>query len=89
MTTMKMYVSNKVVFDMNDEPYSTLTLSADYADGANKEWAKYTPSATLTATVKGSVSNEFNLGDKVTVSLVINEVAKAPEKEVPDGDKAS
>lgn len=41
---------------------TTLHFTADYADGANKEWAKYTPGLSLTMTVKDEVLSGFEQG---------------------------
>lgn len=49
----------------------TFKASADYNDGANKEWAMYTPAANLDFTVKPEVAERlgFRPGSKLTVTV--------------------
>jgi hypothetical protein len=47
----------------------TATFGADYADGANAEWAKYTPALSLTMTLKGSAAELVEVGDHITVTF--------------------
>ena len=46
--------------------------SADYNDGANKEWSAYTPVANLDFTVKPEIAKTlgFKPGTKLTVTVV-------------------
>jgi hypothetical protein len=53
----------------------TLYFGADYENGANKEWAKYTPSISVTMTVKPEIAERFNVGDKFT--LIFDEHTEA------------
>jgi hypothetical protein len=46
-----------------------LVFTADYADGRNKEWSKYTPNLTLDMVVLDSVAEQFNLGDAFTLTF--------------------
>lgn len=50
----------------------SLTFVADYDDGRNKEWSKYTPSATFQMAVKSSVAEQFPLGTAYTVTFEPN-----------------
>lgn len=45
--------------------------NADYNDGANKEWAAYTPAANLDFTVKPEIAQKlgFRPGSKLTVII--------------------
>jgi hypothetical protein len=46
-----------------------LVFSADYADGRNKEWAKYTPSLELRMRVLDSVAEQFNPGQPFVITF--------------------
>lgn len=54
--TAKVFLSGKT--PLNDGQ-TTLVFSADYADGRNKEWAKYTPSLSLNMVVLDEVAEKF------------------------------
>lgn len=47
-----------------------LSFLADYGDGRNKEWSLYTPSLSLSMTVKGDVANLFEQGKAYTLQFV-------------------
>lgn len=47
----------------------TATFGPDYADGANAEWAKYTPALHLTMTLKDSAADLVDVGDHLTVTF--------------------
>lgn len=83
MTTLRMQVSGKQPWGEGDDRQVSLNFTCDYVDGRNKEWSRYTPSASLQMTVKGHIGDEFNLGDKVEVSLVTR------NEEVSDGGNSS
>jgi hypothetical protein len=51
----------------------SLNFNADYADGRNKKWASATPVLSLGMTVKGSVSDSFEVGNKYTLTFVREE----------------
>lgn len=65
-TTAKVTVARKV--DAGDGQ-TQLTFSADYADGRNKEWAKYTPGLSLVMTVLDSVAEQFETGQPFVLTL--------------------
>lgn len=46
-----------------------LNFAADYEDGRNKEWAKYTPGLSLIMSVKEAVGEPFNVGDPWTLTF--------------------
>lgn len=52
---------------------TTLTFYADYQDGRNKEWAKFTPSLSLTMTVKNEVAAHFPPGQAYTLTFTPEE----------------
>lgn len=64
--TAKIQVARKDVVTPDE---TDLVFSADYADGRNKEWAKYTPGLDLRMRVKSDVGDRFNLGDAFTLTF--------------------
>lgn len=59
--SVRIFLSNKV--DVGDGQ-TRLTFSGDYADGANKEWSKYTPIYEQNMQVLNSVAEGLEIGDK-------------------------
>ena len=49
----------------------------DYADGRNRDWAKYTPGLSLVMTVKGEVGEQFRAGDAYTLTFEREEAVAA------------
>lgn len=47
----------------------TVGFIPDYADGRNKEWAKYTPSLSLVMTVKAEVAERLPVGQAFTLTF--------------------
>lgn len=47
----------------------TLQFNADYSDGRNKEWAKYTPGLSITMGVKPEVAEHFPMGQAFTLTF--------------------
>jgi len=45
----------------------------DYADGRNKEWSLYTPSLSLSMTLKGAVADRFDVGKAYTLTFTPEE----------------
>ena len=62
--TAKVRVQGKTAFQ---DDQTMLTFAPDYADGHNKEWAKYTPALNLTMTVMNKVAEYFAVGDNFTL----------------------
>lgn len=81
--TAKAVVSNKQEWGSGDSRSTALTLSADYQDGANKEWASATPSFQVSTTVKATIGDQINLGDKVDVLLTFRDPEAVPEVSTP------
>lgn len=50
-----------------------LSFNANYANGANKEWAKYTPALNFTMTVKPEIAARFEIGGNYTVTFTPDE----------------
>jgi hypothetical protein len=63
-TTAKVFISSVTA---NGTGETTVYFTADYADGANKEWAKYTPNLSLSMTVLDEVAADWKFGDKFTL----------------------
>jgi hypothetical protein len=59
--TAKCFVSGQ---SSNGDGQTSISFTADYADGANKEWAKYTPALSVSMTVLDEVAEGINYGDK-------------------------
>ena len=59
--SVRVFLSNKV--DAGDGQ-TRLTFSGDYADNANKAWAKYTPVYEQNMTVLNEVAEGLNIGEK-------------------------
>jgi hypothetical protein len=76
--TAKVKVQSKNEFLSNSTSDSKetgvqLSFTVNYANGANKEWAKYTPSLTLQMTVKPEVAEKFAIGDNYTLTFTPDE----------------
>lgn len=73
--TAKVIVNAKTAFFTDTDGgnreinYVSLSIGPDYADGANAEWAKYTPTLSLSMNVLPSVAENFNVGDKFTLTF--------------------
>ncbi len=50
-----------------------LAFDADYDDGRNKEWAKYTPSMSINTTMRGSVGDHFEPGKSYLLTFTPEE----------------
>lgn len=64
-TTAKLALSSKT--DNNEQVQ--LSFVPDYADGRNKEWAKYTPSLSLVMNVLPEVAEKFISGQAYVMTL--------------------
>jgi hypothetical protein len=51
------------------EGQTWMEFQADYDDGRNREWAKYTPAFSVNTTVKDEVAEKFELGEAYTVTF--------------------
>lgn len=67
VVTAKVQVASAVT-DANNE-LTRLTFVADYTDGRNEEWAKYTPSLQLNVAMKPEVGERFKVGQKYTLTF--------------------
>jgi len=57
--TAKVVCSSKTEQGEGDERQALVTFEPDYADGRNKEWSLFTPSMSLSMTLKGAVADKF------------------------------
>lgn len=66
-----MKVTAKVKLNTKYESNEAFVIGfmADYDDDRNKEWAKYTPSISISMTVKPEVAEKFNVGDAFTLTF--------------------
>jgi hypothetical protein len=69
MITAKVQCNLKQPFGEGDDAQATIGFCADYSDGRNKEWSRYTPSLDLRMTVKGSVADRFEPGRAYTLTF--------------------
>lgn len=76
-TTLRARLDNKItVGDEGDQ--QQLTFVADYEDGRNEEWAKYTPALSISFVVKdGTAAADFEVGKSYT--FAISETTDKPE----------
>lgn len=69
MVTAKIKCVGKLESGEGDDRQASLTFSADYADGRNKEWSLYTPNLSLSMTLKGAVADRFEMGKAYTLTF--------------------
>lgn len=67
--TAKAVVSNA----RRDGEQTTVTIGADYADGRNAEWARYTPGLSLTIGVRNELADLFPVGGRLTLTFELDE----------------
>lgn len=63
--TAKVYLGNVTVTPNGTQ----LTFNPDYIDERNKEWAKATPSLSLSMTVKNSIADNLVIGQPFTLTF--------------------
>jgi hypothetical protein len=69
MVTAKIVCNSKTDVGEGDNRQVSVSFGADYAGGRNKEWALYTPSLSLSMTLKGEVGDRFELGKAYTLTF--------------------
>lgn len=67
--TAKVKLNSKIPTNDNQ---TNLSFGADYADGRNKEWSKYTPILTLGMVVLDSVAEYLEVGQAFTLTFTPN-----------------
>jgi hypothetical protein len=70
MITAKVQCNSKTESGGGDDRQVVVTFNADYADGRNKEWSRYTPNLSLSMTLKGAVADRFEQGKAYTLQFV-------------------
>lgn len=73
MVTAKVVVQHKSESGEGDDRQVVVNFIPDYNDGRNKEWSRYTPAINFQMTMKGSVADQFNVGDAFTLQFVKEE----------------
>lgn len=69
---MSIQVTAKVVCQTKTpwgEDEVQLIFGADYEDGRNKEWAKYTPGMSINTTMRGAVGDRFEPGKRYLLTF--------------------
>jgi hypothetical protein len=69
MVTAKIFCASKVESGEGDGRQVNVTFAPDYADGRNKEWARYTPGLSLTMGLRGAVADRFEVGKAYTLTF--------------------
>lgn len=64
--TARMKLNSKGV---SNDGQTSLFFGADYEDGRNKEWAKYTPGLSISMTVLDEVADLFEAGKPYTLTF--------------------
>lgn len=67
MITAKIVCNSKS--HVADDQYR-VSFTADYADGRNKEWSKYTPDLSLNMLLNDEAANLFEAGAAYTLQFV-------------------
>lgn len=70
MITAKVLCQSKTESGVDAERQVVTVFIPDYADGRNKEWSRYTPSLSLSMTLKGDVADRFTIGKAYTLQFV-------------------
>lgn len=78
MITAKVLCQHKNESGEADKRQVAVSFLPDYQDGRNKEWSLYTPSLSLTMTLKGEVADRFEVGTAYTLSFEKSDDQPAP-----------
>lgn len=68
-TTAKVILNSKLESGVGENRQVQAGFSANYAGGANSEWAIYTPSLALQMNLKGAVADQFEIGQEYTLTF--------------------
>lgn len=68
-TNARVICNLKQEWGTGDQRYATLGFVADYANGANIEWAKWTPNLDLRMVVLGEVADQYEQGEHYSMTL--------------------
>lgn len=69
MITAKVWCNSKTESGTGEDRQVAVRFNADYRDGRNKEWARWTPSLDLSVTLKGEVADKFAIGQGYTLTF--------------------
>lgn len=67
--TAKIICNSKNESGEGEDRQVNVSFLPDYADGRNKEWARYTPGLSLTMGLKGAVADQFDVGSAYTLTF--------------------
>lgn len=68
-TNARVICNLKQEWGTDDKRYATLGFVADYANGANIEWAQWTPNLDLRMVVRGEVADRYEQGGHYSMTL--------------------
>lgn len=68
-TTAKIVLNSKHESGVGDHRLVVAAFSANYADGANREWATSTPTLSVSMSLKGDVADQFVIGRQYTLTF--------------------
>jgi hypothetical protein len=71
--TAKVQCNLKQEFGEGEDRQATVGFCADYADGRNQEWSRYTPHLDLRMTLRGAVADQFTPGRAYTLTFEAEE----------------
>ena len=71
-TTAKVVVTGRTSFGQPGDSGVTIHFGPNYNDERNKEWAYYTPSLSISMSVRESVADNFLQGQKFTLTFEEN-----------------
>lgn len=69
ITTAKVILNSKSESGVGAHRQVVVNFSANYANGQNADWAKYTPSLDLTMMLNGDASDRFKIGQEYTLTF--------------------
>lgn len=86
-TTARVVCTSKAAVPYDETQYDepeqyALTFAADYNDGRNAEWAKYTPALSLSMSVRADVAEQFTQGQALELVFQTTEL-EPDEPEIP------
>jgi hypothetical protein len=67
--TAKIICQTKQETGEGDDRTVNVSFAADYADGRNKEWARWTPGLSLTIGLRGAVADQFEVSKAYTLTF--------------------
>jgi len=68
-TTAKIILNSKHESGVGEHRLVAAAFSANYAGGANKEWATSTPTLNVTMSLRGEIADQFVIGRQYTLTF--------------------